>query len=403
MTGQKSNYDFFLIINLLTWFLGAHMHGVQHKNSSGRKKTMTILVYAAADNDLDPYIDFNQNQAQREGVSEDLNLLFFTCTHRENEGKLATKSIIKKREHVIIEKIPGLDSGHKNTLKVALEWAEEYTSDYLGVILWDHGFWLDQSFNYGVCHDKTTGNRLSDRDLQEVFASRKKTIDFIGFDACFCASIEVAYALAPYARYLVASEQSISNGGWPYNLIIRAFKQGKTAPEDFLPAVVQSYKTYYNPLTQNYTLSVIDLSKFSLLADTLQALIKILTECCKKEKNTMMIRAAVKSACEHAFRFDEESFVDVYDWYLQLKKHIATLQGDGEMERLVLKAKKLIEDGMESITKCVVASVSGALCAQSNGIHFYLPRKHVSRAYSRCYWAKTTHWTQFLQAALGVT
>ena len=53
--------------------------------------------------------------------------------------------------------------------------------------------------------------------FRDAFDWRKRRkIDIIGFDACFMSSFEVAHALRPYARYMLASEETEPNKGWDY-------------------------------------------------------------------------------------------------------------------------------------------------------------------------------------------
>jgi hypothetical protein len=163
---------------------------------------------------------------------------------------------------------------------------------------------------------------------------------------------------------------------------------------------------------------VLDVSKISFLAENIQALAGMLIEHRVGEKSKSMTRA-LRAACEKAFRFDEPSFADIYDWYLQLKNQISTIYSvddqsaadylvtdhlvadhpvrDHAKGRFIAKIKKLIDDGMRAIDESVIAAVSGTSCAKSHGVHIYMPLKHVTRAYSRSHWAKTSNWVQFLE------
>jgi hypothetical protein len=69
-------------------------------------------------------------------------------------------------------------------------------------------------------------------------------LDIIGFDACLMSMYEVAAALAPYGRYLVASELLEPGDGWDYTVLGNVTVQGAAAPLSALDVggmLVQSY------------------------------------------------------------------------------------------------------------------------------------------------------------------
>ncbi len=369
------------------------------------KKKLTMMLYMAGDNNLGPYIDFNRSQCEREGVADDMNLLIFACTRRAGEGKIATKMIVKGHSTAIIEKIPGADSGNKETLKMALEWASRYPAEHSAVVLWDHGFNVKHMARYGMCHDNSTGHYLTDLDLREVFdiATReyfKKKIDVIGFDACFTAGIEIVSAMQPYATYMVASEQSILAGGWPYNLILRSFKQGKKNPEGFARSIVNAYKTYYSPLTQDYTLSLISLNHVQPVITQFKSIAIALTEALKKQKNGTIARA-IKNALANTVHFaNPRSQADIHDWYGHLIGYVDTMQlvDPNETDKLHQNLKRFLWVGRQYNVKCVIASVAGDPFSGTRGMHVYFPHYRFDTHYLKTYWSHLVpEWAFFLK------
>jgi hypothetical protein len=68
--------------------------------------------------------------------------------------------------------------------------------------------------------------RLQTRML-EAFRARDNdknpeppTLDIIGFDACDTATVEIAFQLQPFAKYLLGSQIGIPIPGWPYHRIL---------------------------------------------------------------------------------------------------------------------------------------------------------------------------------------
>ncbi len=157
--------------------------------------------------------------------------------------------------------------GDADTLSNFINYAyENYPADMYGLILWNHG---GGSFN-GYGYDEVTNDCLSLMELDNALADTPFTgdnkLDFIGFDACLMATIEVADALSPYADYLFASQEPEPGWGWDYSFL------GKITPDDtavdigtyvvdgFIETTSNNFLSF--PLSYtDITLSVLDLSK----------------------------------------------------------------------------------------------------------------------------------------------
>lgn len=113
--------------------------------------------------------------------------------------------------------------------------------------------------------------------LKTAKEKTKVTFEFIGFDACLMASIEVADTVDDYAKYLVASEELELGHGWNYTEILKELSKNPAMTGDALGKVIAD--TYYNHAVDNQsasdiTLSVIDLSKVDGVVKAFEALIK---------------------------------------------------------------------------------------------------------------------------------
>lgn len=116
--------------------------------------------------------------------------------------------------------------GQSETLSGFLAFAyQAYPAEDYALILWNHG----AGPMMGVCFDSrfTSGQQMDSLSLNELgralcnspFANRK--LSWIGFDACLMACVEVASAVAPYARYMIASQETEPGSGWDYGFISR--------------------------------------------------------------------------------------------------------------------------------------------------------------------------------------
>ena len=141
--------------------------------------------------------------------------------------------------------------GEAETLSAFLRKAKElFPAQRYALILWGHGGGPLE----GVCSDERYG--MDALELPELSAALRDSpfgtekLSWIGFDACLMASIETACAVAPYADYMIASQEPETNGSWNYaflkelagaadgaaagELIIRAYAEIRE--ESFLPA-----------------------------------------------------------------------------------------------------------------------------------------------------------------------
>ncbi|MBU1914953.1 MAG: Ig-like domain-containing protein, partial [Candidatus Thermoplasmatota archaeon] len=123
--------------------------------------------------------------------------------------------------------------------------------------------------------------------LQSALRSAQATngglvLDILGFDACSMASIEVAYQVMPYARYLVGSEIYVPDDGFEYTGPLSALAANPDMPTlEFANEILDHYSKYYLSLTgtpnwyelnESFTLSVVDLGLIDELVVSVGAL-----------------------------------------------------------------------------------------------------------------------------------
>jgi len=134
-----------------------------------------------------------------------------------------------------------------------------HTDRYM-LIFWDHGGGPIK----GVCWDENyskdslTIPEMVEGLKQSPFAERK--LDIIGFDACLMGSVETAWQLSEYARYMVASEETEPGSGWHYDFL-RGLEYD-AAPVDTARRIIDLYIDSADPSQgHSLTLSCIDLDK----------------------------------------------------------------------------------------------------------------------------------------------
>lgn len=156
--------------------------------------------------------------------------------------------------------------GNSSTLSDFLKWAvKEYPSQFMALDFWNHG---GGSIS-GVCFDEINDyDSLSlkeiDTALASVFNDMTDRFELIGCDACLMATVETANTFAPYARYMVASQNIESGYGWDYTAFAEAIEGGAKNGGEVGKKLCDAYYTYctYTGEEDDATLSVVELSKF---------------------------------------------------------------------------------------------------------------------------------------------
>ena len=112
-----------------------------------------------------------------------------------------------------------LNMGDRETLEKMIRFGmDSYPAEKYALILWDHGGGPLE----GVCWDET--HEMDHLSLGEIAGALENTLagqrlSWIGFDACLMGSLEVASRLAPWAEYMIASQETEPAFGWNYSFL----------------------------------------------------------------------------------------------------------------------------------------------------------------------------------------
>lgn len=146
-------------------------------------------------------------------------------------------------------------------------------ADAYGMVLWSHGTgWLDNgmpdSYNgpqraFGL----DGGKQMSVTSLAKALDGQG--FDYVYFDCCHMAGVEVAYELRHVTDRVVGSVTELPAAGMPYNLTLPYLMSG-----DVVMAAATTFSSYNNlyGVERTCTMSVIDTSRLDRLADAVGAL-----------------------------------------------------------------------------------------------------------------------------------
>lgn len=91
--------------------------------------------------------------------------------------------------------------------------SSNYAADHYGLVLWDHGGGVVGGYGYD---ENFGGDSMSLTEMSRALGDASVHLDMLGFDACLMANFETCLVAAPYADYLIASEEPEPGCGWYY-------------------------------------------------------------------------------------------------------------------------------------------------------------------------------------------
>ena len=165
--------------------------------------------------------------------------------------------------------------GDPATLGALLDYGyAHYPARRYALLLWDHG----AGPLLGVCFDERYADEggMDGLTLAEIgraladspFAGEK--LEWIGFDACLMASLETARMASPYARYMIASQETEPATGWDYAFLTGLAEDASGA--DTGRRVAECYMASLGDSLTAATLSCVDLSRVAEVSAGMDAL-----------------------------------------------------------------------------------------------------------------------------------
>ena len=235
--------------------LGCAMQPVKMDvNEKSGKKNLTIMIYMAADNDLETYALQNLKQMERadyrginvlvlmdraEGYDETdgnwTDTRLFEVCHDNSGGK----NIISRRLDCPVLGLSKdidteLDMANPSVLDGFIDFCiSDYKADNYALIIWGHG-----SGYKAVAIDDKTASYMSISSLGN--AVRGSGFSVIGFDACFGGVFENLYELKDCADFTVACPGVTPAGGWNYGNLLENISSGNVSARSIAEAMAES-------------------------------------------------------------------------------------------------------------------------------------------------------------------
>lgn len=234
----------------------------------------TILVYlCGTDLESSGYYAATQDiyEAVSAQYSDDVRIVYQTGGTAEWYDNMISNSSVQRYVNTdgdieLVDEVSNANMGDPNTLADFVSWGvENYPAKHMGLVFWNHG----GGSIAGVCFDELNSyDSLSlpeiDSALNSVYDQMTDKFEFIGFDACLMSTLETANIIAPYARYMFASEETEPGGGWNYTDIMNFLAENPDA--DGYQLGEMQCESYYQHCIDNgdsdgSTFAITDLSK----------------------------------------------------------------------------------------------------------------------------------------------
>lgn len=412
-------------------------------------KDWTIIIYMAADNDLANFARKNLMQLASIGSNENVNIVVQLDTTIQRKKKVTLRYYVEQNKLTITNyndpASQQMDSGSPHTLIDCVRWAiENFPAKNYMIDLWNHGIGiidierrrmlnpselftfnpqncmveLDRSTSFldfvvqsddeperGICFDDSTGNFLTNQDLS--FALKTITEEFLGgeklaivsFDACLMAMLEIGNILAPYANYMVGSQEVELGTGYDYSKVVAPFAKKTMTQKEFATHIVSAYNDTYARITNDYTQSAVELKDLDLLEANVSTVASLLITCLKEQRDESVKKALRTSRhkllCTH---FDEPSYIDLHHLYCNLLSNLNHFElYIPERERAIKDMlQKELEEGKELIEQVVIANQVGKNLRKAQGLSIYFPERRIHNSYRKTTFAQTNMWAQLL-------
>lgn len=339
-------------------------------SKDGEQKEWTVMVYVNAKNNLESAGLYNVNQMEMVGSNDKMNVVVELGRMKGQDGDDATdgdwtgsrryyitsdfkpadnsqeavqnayKESMGKINSPVVQELPRVDMGDWKHAVDFVKWARSnYPAKKYMLVLWDHGSgWFDSQRatkmpkkaakrSRMISSDDETKNFIGTKQIPMIL-QEAGNVDVLGYDACLMQMGEVAYEVASYTKYIVASEELEPGYGQDYTTFIGTLAENPSASaldvsKYWVEAFGAFYQTYYSQIKQSATCSAVDTARlegFKAKADALATAIMATTDI-----------PALKTAKNKVLRFGEfgpqdptrviTTYADAYDFALLLSEN----------------------------------------------------------------------------------
>lgn len=341
--------------------------------------TRTVLVYLGRDNNLADLSEEKIESLVQGWDGEGGNLVVYQDLYGQKPRLMEIVYAKGNTRTEIIHEYEPENSADKEVFAGVLhETIRLYPADSYGLILFSHASgWMP----------KATLNAprsvvIDGRDEMEITdlasAIPDQLFDFIVFEACYMAGIEVAFELKDKTKYILASSAEMLSPGLKQTYASSLALLFKQEPD--LASFAQQAFDYYNNQTTDYKRS----ATFSLIhTAALNQLASFIAQT-NQEVNNPVDLAQLQYFDRY---YPNHLFYDFEDYYAQL--YASSPLHLQELNRLLTRA--VVE---QHATPTFLLSYKGFTINKHSGLTLYIPNEsypYLNEQYKKLAWYKQTH------------
>lgn len=289
-------------------------------------KKLTLMVYMAADNDLESEAIANLKQMEHSNFGK-MNVLVLLDRAEEYDrtnGDWTDTRLFEvthdstNSNYILSERLDcsilGLSKREQTELNMASYTVlrnfitfgkNEYEAEKYALIIWGHGTgWRYASVEgtRAVAIDDKTNTYMS--VIDEGKAVRDMNLAVIGFDTCFGGTIENLYELKDASAYTVASPSITPSHGWNYTKLLEDLSQSNFSESEIARIMAES---------SSAKTSVYDNAKLSDVFNCVESFSEALSDSITSNETRQDILEKLLSVKSYSYSsFPCDMFLDIY-------------------------------------------------------------------------------------------
>jgi hypothetical protein len=346
----------------------------------------TLIFYLAADNDLEAAQVQDLREMLAVGGTADVNVVVLADRSPTGTGKYTNDAVanvpnwttakvfaVERGKLRELADWGELNTGDPATLDRLLQLvAKDFPAARYGVVFGNHGLgWPGTAVDESSHNDSLTTLELA--SVLKPFVGTHGKFELIGFDSCLMGNLEVAKAMAPFGRAMVASEEIEPDDGWDYTAVLGALTATPTlSGADLGTAIVDSFHAQFArsqskaDTVKGITLGVIALDRIAPLEQAVARLAAAVDASVSKGGREAWLRVArARNETESYGRAAAAQNPEVYD----LADAAANLKKQTADPAIAAAA-----DAVVAATKsAVVHAVRGEARPQASGLSLFFP------------------------------
>lgn len=363
-------------------------------STTARADTWTVMVYLEANNSLEPFANETFSEMMKVGKTKNLTTIveLDTGKHKSTQkiegmpsGSGVKRLLVRKGSVESENDDVGDDMTTSKGLASFIKFArKEHGADHYALVLWDHGAgW------HGCCEAETPDLRgmtleTIAKGIEGGLKGTDEKLDVVAFDECLMGEIDVAAALAPFVKVMVASEELEPGEGMDYDKWLKAIANDSSiTPDGVGRAIADAYVDHVESQSgsPSFTLSVLELKHYDDVGAAAARLAKQLEKVSGDADTWSQVGAARAKADQ--FGGQQADLFGLVDLG-RFAKFCGQIDG-------ITAA----DDLLNAMDHFVKYSVAGPMHKKATGLSAYLPQNEMDADYSSA--AFSDKWTKLAE------